>query len=110
MMERLDITDKKELIAVLAGEVLDALYWGTVTAPEDLYVRGTCCTTYTDEGQDRFNALHDLIETTINSYIVDEEMSKEQDCTCGLDEHGQWSDEVFDRFGCDCDEDMKETA
>ena len=107
MMERLDITDKKELIAVLAGEVLDALYWGR---PHDLYIQGPSCTTYTEEGQDRFNALHDLIETTINSYIVDEDMSKEQDCTCGLDEHGQWSDEVFDRFGCDCDEDMKETA
>ena len=74
MIERLDITDKKELIAVLAGEMLDALYYGTITAPEDLYVRGTCCTTYTDEGQDCFNALHDLIETTINSYLVDEDM------------------------------------
>jgi len=98
----MDINTKKELIAVLAGEVLDALYWGTVIAPEDLYVCNASCTTYTEEGQDRFNSLHDLIETTINSYIVDEDMSKEQDCTCGLDEHGQWSDEVFDRFGCDC--------
>jgi hypothetical protein len=76
MIERLDITDKKDLIAVLAGEVLDALYWGTVTAPEDLYECGTCCTTYTEEGQDRFNALHDLIETTINSYIVDEDVEQ----------------------------------
>jgi len=32
--------------------------------------------------------------------------SKEQDCTCGLDENGQWSDEVFDRFGCDCGEEV----
>ena len=73
-MERLDITDKKELIAVLAGEVLDALYWGTIIAPEDLYVCNISCTTYTEEGQDSFNALHDLIETTINSYLVDEDM------------------------------------
>jgi len=32
-------------------------------------------------------------------------MEKEQDCVCGIDENGHWSDEVFDRFGCDCDED-----
>ena len=76
MIEQLDITDKKELIAVLAGEVLDALYWGTVTAPEDLYVCNASCTTYTEEGQDRFNALHDLIETTINSYLVDEDVEQ----------------------------------
>jgi hypothetical protein len=31
-------------------------------------------------------------------------MDKEQDCMCGIDENGHWSDEVFDRFGCDCDE------
>ena len=71
MIEQLNITDKKDLIAVLAGEILDAQYWGRW---HDLYIQGTCCTTYTEEGQDRFNALHDLIETTINSYLVDEDM------------------------------------
>ena len=24
------------------------------------------------------------------------------DCECGLDEKGNWSDKVFDRYGCDC--------
>jgi len=45
-----------------------------------------------------------------NMQVTDEDvepMNKEQDCTCGLDENGQWSDEVFDRFGCDCDEEQE---
>ena len=29
-------------------------------------------------------------------------MSKD-DCECGLDEKGNWSDKVFDRYGCDCE-------
>ena len=29
---------------------------------------------------------------------------KEENCECGLTEDGVWSDEVFDRFGCTCDE------
>ena len=73
---QLDITDKKALIAEISGEVLDALYWGVITAPQDLYECGTCCTTYTEEGQDRFNALHDIIETTINSYLVDQDLKE----------------------------------
>ena len=28
---------------------------------------------------------------------------KEENCECGLTESGNWSDEVFDRFGCTCD-------
>ena len=32
-------------------------------------------------------------------------MNKEQDCECGLNQEGKWSDAVFDRFGCSCDED-----
>jgi len=28
----------------------------------------------------------------------------EENCECGLDRNGDWSDEVFDRFGCDCRE------
>ena len=30
------------------------------------------------------------------------------DCECGLDEKGDWSDEVFDRYGCDCESTNKE--
>ena len=29
--------------------------------------------------------------------------SKEKDCECGLKEDGTWGDEVFDRFGCECE-------
>lgn len=29
--------------------------------------------------------------------------NKETDCECGLTEEGVWSDEVFDRFGCECE-------
>ena len=29
---------------------------------------------------------------------------KEENCECGLTEDGVWSEEVFDRFGCTCDE------
>ena len=25
------------------------------------------------------------------------------DCECGLDKKGNWSDKVFDRYGCDCE-------
>ena len=25
------------------------------------------------------------------------------DCECGLDEKGNWSDKVFDRYGCSCE-------
>ena len=25
------------------------------------------------------------------------------DCECGLDEKGNWSDKVFDRYGCGCE-------
>ena len=26
----------------------------------------------------------------------------EENCECGIDRNGNWSDEVFDRFGCEC--------
>ena len=35
---------------------------------------------------------------------MDNETHKQENCECGLDERGQWSEIVFDRFGCDCDE------
>tara|TARA_R100001460_G_scaffold10240_2_gene24212 strand:+ start:9 stop:143 length:135 start_codon:yes stop_codon:yes gene_type:complete len=37
-------------------------------------------------------------------------MSKEKDCECGLKEDGTWSDEVFDRFGCDCVEEEEDAV
>ena len=30
-------------------------------------------------------------------------ITNKDDCECGLDEKGNWSDKVFDRYGCDCD-------
>ena len=30
-------------------------------------------------------------------------MPDKDDCECGLDENGNWSDEVFDRYGCGCE-------
>ena len=30
-------------------------------------------------------------------------MTDKDDCECGLDENGNWSDEVFDRYGCGCE-------
>ena len=29
-------------------------------------------------------------------------MEKEQYCECGLTESGKWSEQVFDRYGCEC--------
>ena len=29
---------------------------------------------------------------------------KEENCECGLKEDGTWSEEVFDRYGCSCEE------
>ena len=67
----MDITDKKALISELAGEVLEAMYYARITAPQDLYRwEGG----YTEDAQDRFNELHDLVEQTINSYILNVEL------------------------------------
>ena len=38
--------------------------------------------------------------------VVDKEkveLLKEQNCECGLDDQGKWVDEVFDRYGCECE-------
>ena len=32
------------------------------------------------------------------------ESDKEENCECGLTEDGTWSEEVFDRYGCSCEE------
>ena len=34
---------------------------------------------------------------------------KEENCECGLKENGTWSEEVFDRYGCSCEEYQNET-
>ena len=31
-------------------------------------------------------------------------LDKEENCECGLKEDGTWSEEVFDRYGCSCEE------
>jgi hypothetical protein len=31
--------------------------------------------------------------------------NKEENCECGLTEDNTWSDETFDRYGCDCEND-----
>jgi hypothetical protein len=36
----------------------------------------TDCSMYTDEAQDRFNTLHDMIEQTIGSYLLNEEQKQ----------------------------------
>ena len=35
-------------------------------------------------------------------------ITKKDDCECGLDEKGNWSDKVFDRYGCGCEPTNKE--
>lgn len=35
---------------------------------------------------------------------TNKETVKEQECECGIDDQGNWSDNVFDRFGCECEE------
>lgn len=63
------VTDKKAMIADIAGEVLDAMYYGIITAPQDLYQEGSYCDVYTEDGQDRFNALHDIVEAWVDRYV-----------------------------------------
>jgi len=68
----MEVTDKKALIAEIAGAVLEAMYYASITAPQDLYSGGG----YTKDAQDRFNELHDLVEQTVNSYILNEETAQ----------------------------------
>ena len=39
----------------------------------------------------------------VKSESITNEGVKEQECECGIDDQGKWSDTVFDRFGCDCE-------
>ena len=66
-----------ELVAELAGAVLENMYYANVTAPEDLWLHDKVhdCMMYTDDAQDRFNTLFDIVEETIGSYLLNEEMS-----------------------------------
>lgn len=66
---------RTELVAEIAGAVLENMYYANVTAPEDLWVHDKVhdCTMYTDAAQDRFNTLFDIVEETIGSYLVSAE-------------------------------------
>ena len=67
-----------ELCAEIADTVLENMYYANVTAPETLYTHDKVhdCCQYTDEAQDRFNTLHDMIEQTISSYILNKELEE----------------------------------
>jgi len=32
-----------------------------------------------------------------------EEKRREENCECGIDEDGKWSEALFDKFGCTCE-------
>ena len=66
---------RTELVAEIAGAVLENMYYANVTAPEDLWVHDKVhdCTMYTDAAQDRFNTLFDIVEETIGSYLLNQE-------------------------------------
>ena len=67
------MTDKNALIAELAGEVLHEIYFNPVFLPDGLYTKldGKVTQSYTEDAQELFNDLHDVIETTFNSYVLD---------------------------------------
>ena len=66
---------RTELVAEIAGAVLENMYDANVTAPETLYAYDKVhdCTMYTDDAQDRFNTLFGIVEETINSYLLNKE-------------------------------------
>lgn len=68
----MDITDKKALIAELAGEVLHEMYFNPVFLPDGLYTKwnGKVTQAYTEDAQKLFNDFHDVIERTVESYIL----------------------------------------
>ena len=75
----MNITDKKALIAELAGEVLQEMYYHPVFLPNGLYTKlDGNETRYTDDAQELFNGLHDVIESTINSYILNLDNQSEE--------------------------------
>jgi len=46
----------------------------------------------------------DPIEIMLSDIFDKVFYSKEENCECGLKEDGTWSEEVFDRFGCTCED------
>lgn len=65
-------TEKKALIAELAGEVLHEIYFNPVFLPDGLYTKldGRVTQAYTEDAQELFNDLHDIIESTVESYLL----------------------------------------
>lgn len=66
----------KDMIAEIAGEVLEAMYYAKVTAPQKLYVRKTDYTHYSDDAQVTFNDLHDIVEQCVHSFLLNEEIAQ----------------------------------
>ena len=66
---------RTELVAEIAGAVLENMYFANVTAPESLYVHDKVhdVTMYTDDAQDRFNTLFDIVEETVGSCLLNQE-------------------------------------
>lgn len=69
----MEVTDKKALIAEIAGAVLEAMYYSNVISPPDLYTYGG---SYSEAAQREYNELHDVVEQTVNSYILNEELAQ----------------------------------
>ena len=66
---------RTELVAEIAGAVLENMYFANVTAPESLYVHDKVhdVTMYTDDAQDRFNTRFDIVEETVGSCLLNQE-------------------------------------
>ena len=50
-----------------------------------------------------FSVIWESLEQRDSKDSLDIVHSKQENCECGLDEKGIWSETVFDRFGCDCE-------
>ena len=72
-------TEKKELIAELAGEVLHEIYFNPVFLPDGLYTKwgGKVTQSYTEDAQELFNDLHDVIESTVESYLLNKHAAEQ---------------------------------
>jgi len=62
--------------------------YDSVNHPDGYYVQhcGSC---------NRFKS-----DQEVREYLKEKEV--EENCRCGIDRNGNWSDEVFNRFGCEC--------
>ena len=64
---------------------------------------------YNDRGHNLFETKEEaekLIEV-LGKFIKNEGQYKEENCECGLTDDETWSEAVFDRFGCTCEEDKQ---